>query len=109
MRIRIDIDTKDEEQESDREFQIEMLKIQIRNEIITGFFVALIAVGLASLASLGISLAISQTYNLWVVSVQTVVGVVFVLVAFSYWVREGKKIDTQIENLKKYKAEKKET
>ena len=88
-------------EKKDAEFQIEMLKIQIYNEISTGFFVALIAVGIAGLMSLGISLAISNHYNYYVVSAQTIVGIVFVLVAFEYWKREERKIDEQIENLTK--------
>jgi len=85
----------------DVEFQIELLRIQIQNEIFTEFFVALIAVSFAGLLSLRISLAVTGQYNLWVAVSQVVSLVMIVMVAFVHWRRADRRINEQIENLRR--------
>jgi len=85
----------------DVEFQIELLKIQIQNEITTEFFVAMIAIGVAALLSLGISLTVAGEYNFWVVISQTVVAVIYVMILYTYWNRQGRRMDEQIENVRR--------
>ena len=70
-------------EKEDMEFQIELLRIQIQNEIYTEFFVALIAIGIAGLLSLGISLTVASEYNLWVATSQMVLMVVYLMIIYT--------------------------
>ncbi|MCP8316328.1 MAG: hypothetical protein H3Z51_05640 [archaeon] len=84
----------------DAEFQIEMLRIQIQNEITTEFYVAMIAIGFAALLSLGISLTWGPSEQ-GVIWLQTVVMMIYVVVLYAYWRRRARRIDKEIENLRR--------
>jgi hypothetical protein len=88
-------------EKEDAEFQIELLKIQIRSEMATGFFTASIAIGLSALLSLGINLTFTSQYNPYALVSQTVVVAAFVIIIFGYWKIAVRKINERVEKLRK--------
>jgi len=82
----------------EREFQIELLEIQIEHDTITMLSTVLISIGFSIIVSFGVTFSAVKLN--WIGLVQLIIGVLMVLVSVLFWQNQTKKTDDKLKALK---------
>ena len=84
----------------ERRFQIEMLKIEVLSNVINGFFITMIAVGLSALISINTNMIFAKSYSIIDVFFNSAIFVLIVMMSYVFWVILFKRvINKQIKKL----------
>ena len=87
-------------EKDDIEFQIQLLRIEVENNMITEFFSGLIGVLIAALFTLGISLALVEKYNVYIVFLQLIILILLTTFAYVTWKEQNRRINKNINDLR---------